>query len=94
MDCLFNPSVNERIFDYKFLVVKSKGQGSAYSLNKFYDVNELKTYMGKNIKDLNIKDLALKIAVMIQYMVLYKKKIIWICILKVIHQRKQLKELE
>lgn len=63
VDCMFNPNAHERVFDYKFLVVKSIGQGSAYSMNKNYDPVYLKTHMGRNLRDVAFSDLAFEIAV-------------------------------
>jgi uncharacterized UPF0146 family protein len=63
VDCLFNPNNNERVFDFKFLVVKSLGQGSAYSSRKIYDPSYLKTFMGRRINEIEFDDLAFEIAV-------------------------------
>jgi len=64
VDCLFKPNVNERTFNYKFLVAQTLGQGCAYSLEREYDVKYLESLMGKNYLDLDIKDTALEVAVL------------------------------
>jgi len=64
VDCLFKPNVNERTFNYKFLVAQTLGQGCAYSLEREYDVKYLESLMGKNYLDLDIKDTALEVAIL------------------------------
>lgn len=64
VDCLFKPNVNERTFNYKFIVAQTIGQGCAYSLVRNYDVEYLQSLMGKNYLDLNIEDRALDVALM------------------------------
>jgi hypothetical protein len=63
VDCLFKPNVNERTFNYKFIVAQTVGQGCAYSLVRDYDVKYLESLMGKNYRDLNIEDTALNVAI-------------------------------
>jgi len=64
VDCLFKPNVNERTFNYKFIVAQTIGQGSAYSTNKHYDVEYLHSLMGKSYLDLAITDTALEVAIL------------------------------
>ncbi|MCT4542631.1 MAG: DUF364 domain-containing protein [Vallitalea sp.] len=64
VDCLFNPNLNERTFNYKFLVVQNEGQGSAYSLVRNYPLYKLEQIMGKHYFDLKINDTALEIAIL------------------------------
>jgi hypothetical protein len=63
VDCLFNPDNKERVFDFKFLVIKSAGQGSAYSIRKNYDPSYLKSFMGRNIREICFDDIAFEVAV-------------------------------
>jgi hypothetical protein len=63
VDCLFNPDDHERVFDFKFLVVKSLGQGSAYSMRKDYGSSYLKSFMGKRIDRIEFDDIAFEVAV-------------------------------
>ncbi len=62
VDCLFQPK-NERLFDIKFLVAQTCGQGSAYSTRN-YDPNDLRKLMGKNYAPGLIDDLALEVAIL------------------------------
>jgi len=64
VDCLFKPNVNERTFNYKFIVAQTIGQGCAYSLVRNYDIEYLQSLMGKNYLDLNIEDRALDVALL------------------------------
>ena len=64
VDCLFRPNVNERTFNYKFIVAQTVGQGCAYSMVRDYDVKYLESLMGKNYMDLKIEDTALNVAIM------------------------------
>ena len=74
VDCLFNPDIHERVFDFKFLVVKSIGQGSAYSLNTDYRSSYLKSYMGKKISEIVFDDIALEVAVYDSIFAEYQRK--------------------
>ena len=47
-DCFYNPDHNGRIFDYKFIVTQTVGQGCAYSLRYDYDRKDLLQYVGKD----------------------------------------------
>lgn len=60
VDCLFNPSGNGRIFDYKFLIAQTIGQGVAYSLNREYSNAYLKSLIGTDFLQQSIEDIALK----------------------------------
>lgn len=64
VDCLYNPAENGRVFDYKFIVAQTKGQGCAYSMQRDYDVEYLKSLVGKDFLDLEITDVALNVALM------------------------------
>lgn len=64
VDCLFNPNLNERVFNYKFLVAQNIGQGSAYSLVRDYPVRQLEQIMGKHYFNIKIEDDALDIAIL------------------------------
>lgn len=62
-DCLYNPSNNGRIFQYKYLIVQTKfGQGCAYSINTTYNVNELSKLIGEDCLSEVITDGALQVA--------------------------------
>lgn len=60
VDCLYNPSNNGRVFDYKFLVSQTIGQGAAYSLNHDYSCEYLKGLIGYDFTTQAIDDIALK----------------------------------
>jgi len=62
VDCIFNPNAQERIFDFKFLVIKSLGQGCAYSMVKSYETEYLKRFIGMDIKDMMFDDIAVEVA--------------------------------
>lgn len=74
VDCLFNPNPKERVFNYKFIVTQTVGQGCAYSPITNYDVEDLKKLMGKNIFDLNIDDLGIEIALLDSVFASYQPK--------------------
>lgn len=61
IDCLYNPINNGRVFDYKFLVSQSLGQGCAYSTNYNYPRSVLKQYVGHDFSEFSIDDIALKV---------------------------------
>ena len=60
VDCLYNPAGNGRIFDYKFLVSQTIGQGAAYSIHNNYPRDLLKNIVGMDFTELSIEDIALK----------------------------------
>ena len=62
VDCLFNPSNNGRIFDYKFLVTQTLGQGCAYSTNFDYSRAFLRQYIGHDFLECDMADVALKVS--------------------------------
>lgn len=62
VDCLFNPSNNGRIFDYKFIVAQSLGQGCAYSTNLEYSREYLRNFIGKDFAKNRIEDIAMRVA--------------------------------
>ena len=62
VDCLYNPSNNGRVFDYKFLVAQTIGQGCSYSVNYDYSRDKLKSYIGHDFSELKINDLAFKVS--------------------------------
>jgi len=62
VDCLYNPTNNGRIFDYKFLISQTIGQGCSYSINRNYSSELLKEYIGHDFLELKIEDLALKVS--------------------------------
>lgn len=64
VDCLFKPNPDERVFNYKFIVVQTAGQGCSYSLVRDYDVKKFRELIGKNYLDLNISDVATEVAVL------------------------------
>lgn len=64
VDCLFNPGSNGRVFNYKFLVAQTRGQGCSYSLQESYDVNYLHSLIGKDFLELQINDPALMVALL------------------------------
>lgn len=74
VDCLFNPNPKERVFNYKFIVAQTVGQGCAYSVVKNYEVNDLKKLMGKNYFDLNLKDLGLEVSLLDSIFAEYQPK--------------------
>ncbi len=57
--CLYNPKGNGRIFDYRFLVSQTLGQGCAYSIKESYDVEYLKSIIGKDFLHCDITDSSL-----------------------------------
>lgn len=61
VDCLYHPINNGRIFDYKFLISQTLGQGCAYSTNYNYSRELLKQYVGHDFLEFNIDDIALKV---------------------------------
>lgn len=61
VDCLFYPSGNGRIFDYKFLISQTVGQGCAYCVNKM-GVEDLRKFIGKDFFDIDIRDTALQVS--------------------------------
>ncbi len=66
VDCLFNPDPKERVFNYKFIIAQTIGQGCAYSPITEYKSEDLKNLIGKNyieLGDMNL-DLGLEIAVL------------------------------
>lgn len=62
VDCLYNPSDNGRIFDYKFIVSQTKGQGCAYSIRSNYSHEILKNYVGKDFLEVDTNDVALEVS--------------------------------
>lgn len=62
VDCFFNPANNGRVFDYKFLVTQTTGQGCAYSMNLDYSREYLRKYIGKDFTDCSIDDIAIRVA--------------------------------
>ncbi len=62
VDCFFNPSNNGRVFDYKFIVSQTKGQGCAYSTNLEYQRECFCSYIGKDFLEKNIDDFAMKVS--------------------------------
>jgi len=62
VDCLFNPSNNGRVFDYKFLVTQTLGQGCAYSASFDYPREFLRQYIGRDFLECGIGDTALKVS--------------------------------
>lgn len=63
-DCIFNPSNNGRVFDYKFIVSQTEGQGCAYSSNLEYQRKYFYSYIGKDFLEENIEDLAMKVSLL------------------------------
>ena len=57
-DCFYNPDHNGRIFDYKFIVTQTVGQGCAYSLRYDYDRKDLLQYVGKDCLEQPVSDVA------------------------------------
>lgn len=64
VDSLFYPSDNGRIFDNKFLISQTLGQGCAYSVNREYDGEYLRNIIGKDFCDVDINDTALMISLL------------------------------
>lgn len=62
VDCLFNPSNNRRIFDYKFIVSQSIDQGCAYSTNLEYSREYLRNYVGKDFTENYVEDIAMRVS--------------------------------
>lgn len=62
VDCLYNPSNNGRVFDYKFLISQTLGQGCSYSINRNYSNDLLKEYIEHDFLGLKIDDLALRVS--------------------------------
>jgi len=62
VDCLFNPINNGRIFDYKFIVSQTMGQGCAYSTTFNYPREFLRQYVGCDFMECEINDIALKVS--------------------------------
>jgi hypothetical protein len=63
VDCLYNPTNNGRVFDYKFLVSQTAGQGCAYSIKYDYPHDFLRKYVGQDFLEKDINDVALKVCV-------------------------------
>lgn len=64
VDCFFNPSNNGRVFDYKFIVSQTKGQGCAYSTNLEYKREYFYNYIGRDFLEEKIDDLAMKVSLL------------------------------
>ena len=64
VDCLFNPLNNGRVFDYKFIVSQTKGQGCAYSTNMDYQREYFYSYIGRDFLRESIDDLAMKVSLL------------------------------
>jgi hypothetical protein len=62
VDCLFYPINNGRIFDYKFLISQTRGQGCAYSTKFDYSREFLRQYIGHDFLECAINDIALKVS--------------------------------
>ena len=62
VDCLFYPANNGRIFDYKFLVSQTLGQGCAYSTMFDYSREFLKQYVGHDFAECDVDDIAVKVS--------------------------------
>jgi hypothetical protein len=64
VDCLFNPAGNGRIFNYKFLLAQTTALGCAYSTRLTYPAEELESYINKDFLQIDLPDMALKVALM------------------------------
>ena len=62
--CLFQPSSKERMFRYVFLVSQTLNQGCAYCIEDHYDADFLRSLLGKNYLDLDIRDRGLDISLL------------------------------
>lgn len=64
VDCFFNPSNNGRVFNYKFIVSQTKGQGCAYSTNLEYQREYFYRYIGRDFLEESIDDIAMKVSLL------------------------------
>ena len=63
-DCFYNPDHNGRIFDYKFIVTQTVGQGCAYSMQYEYARDELIQFVGKDCLEQEVPDVALRVSML------------------------------
>ncbi len=65
VDCLFQPQPTERVFDCKFLIAQTIGQGCVYCDINAYEHSYLRSFVGKNYFDIDFKDdSSLELAIM------------------------------
>lgn len=62
VDCFFNPANNGRVFDYKFIISQTVGQGCAYSSRYDYPREFFYPYMGKDFLECDCNDIAMKVS--------------------------------
>jgi hypothetical protein len=63
IDCLFQPNVQERIFDCNFLIAQTIHNGCAYCFRRS-NTDELRNYIGKDYFKVNITYNALTVAIL------------------------------